>query len=139
MSAGLLIVTHNLIGTELLKAATAMLGGCPLRAKTLAIGLQDDRDEQIAATQGIAATLDEGDGLLVLTDLYGSTPSNIANTLSGRHRVRILSGANLPMLVRVLNYAHLPLNELANKALSGGIDGVILWPETEGAPQRMTR
>lgn len=128
MSAGILIVTHNAIGAEMLKAAMAMLGGCPLSAKALSIELHDERDKMIAIAQSLAARLDEGDGLLVLTDLYGSTPSNIANSLGERHRVRVLSGVNLPMLVRALNYATLPLDELADKALRGAHDGVMLCP-----------
>lgn len=131
MSAAVLLVTHNAIGSELLKAATAVLGRCPLRADALAVGLDDERDRMIAVAHELAADLDEGDGLLVLTDLYGSTPSNIANALAGRHRVRVLTGVNLPMLVRALNYAQLPLDELARKALSGAQDGVVLCSETD--------
>ncbi|MEY6432789.1 PTS fructose transporter subunit IIA [Thioalkalicoccus limnaeus] len=130
MSAGLLLVTHNGIGAELLRVATGMLGGCPLRAEALAVGHDDERDDMLATARAMAALLDEGDGLLVLTDLYGSTPSNIAHSLGGQHRVRVLSGVNLPMLVRALNYAPLPLDELAAKALSGAHDGVMLCPNT---------
>jgi len=130
MSAGILLVTHNAIGAELLAAATSMLGGCPLRAQALAIGPDDERDHMIHVAQLIAARLDDGDGLLVLTDLYGSTPANIARALCERHRTRVLSGVNLPMLVRVLNYAPLALDDLAAKALSGARDGVMLYPES---------
>ncbi|MBK1731571.1 PTS sugar transporter subunit IIA [Thiococcus pfennigii] len=128
MSAGILLVTPYGIGAELLRAATTMLGGCPLRARALAIGPLDDRDRMIAAAESLAADLDDGEGLLVLTDLFGSTPCNIANALGAKHRVRVLSGVNLPMLVRVFNYASLPLDELAAKALSGAQDGVVLCP-----------
>jgi PTS system ascorbate-specific IIA component len=128
MSAGILLVTHCAIGTELLKAATAVLAGCPLRATALQINLEDERDAMIDAAHRLATKLDDGDGLLVLTDLYGSTPSNIANALASRHRVRVLTGVNLPMLVRALNYAALPLEQLADKALAGGHDGLVLCP-----------
>ena len=50
--------------------------------------------------------LDEGYGVLVLTDLYGSTPSNIAHQLMDRHRINIISGTNIPMLLRILNYQY---------------------------------
>ena len=60
----------------------------------------------------------------VLTDMYGSTPSNIACRLTGTH-TKVVAGINLPMLIRVLNYPRLTLTELAEKALSGGRDGIM--------------
>ena len=83
------------------------------------------------ATRGgpcILDQLDEGDGVLVLTDAYGSTPSNIACRLGARRQVAVVTGLNLPMLLRVLNYPALPLDELKEKAVSGGRDGVLLVP-----------
>ena len=62
----------------------------------------------------------------MLTDLYGSTPSNIAASLASRGKVRIVSGLNLPMLVRVLNYPGDDLPSLADKAMSGGNRGILL-------------
>ncbi len=62
--------------------------------------------------------------MVILTDLYGATPSNIAASLSGQHATRAVSGVNLSMLIRVLNYPELSLDELAEKARSGGIDGI---------------
>jgi mannose PTS system EIIA component len=73
-----------------------------------------------------ADILDEGDGVLVLTDLYGSTPANLAVALGQRREhVRVLAGVNLPMLVRALSYAVLDLDQLVDKALDGGRDGVL--------------
>lgn len=128
MSAGILLVTHCEVGSELLKAATEVLAGCPLRADTLAVNLDDERDQMIRTAHKLAAALDDGDGLLVLTDLYGSTPSNIARSLGDRHQVRVLSGVNLAMLMRAFNYATLPLDELTKKALDGAREGVVLCP-----------
>lgn len=62
----------------------------------------------------------------VLTDMFGSTPSNVAIRVARGANARVIAGANLPMLIRVLNYQHLPLTELVNKALSGGHDGILL-------------
>ena len=69
--------------------------------------------------------LDHGQGVLILTDIYGSTPSNIACALSTKENVRIISGINLPMLIRVLNYPNLELDELVLKAISGGQEGIM--------------
>lgn len=126
MSVGLLLITHNHIGSELLTTATRMLGRCPLEAMALAVVESDDPDGLREQALRYAEDLDEGSGVLVLTDLFGSTPSNVAAELCGKPNVRILSGVNLPMLVRVLNYHRLELAELAEKALSGGHDGLFL-------------
>lgn len=128
MSVGLLLITHAGIGAELLAAATRMLGCCPLRAETMAVGNGDDPERMGAQARDCARSLDAGDGVLVLTDLFGSTPANIAAGLCGQGRTRILTGVNLPMLVRVLNYPELSLDAIANKALSGARDGVLECP-----------
>jgi PTS system ascorbate-specific IIA component len=125
VSVGLLLITHAGIGAELLAAATRMLGSCPLRAEALAVGNADDPERMGARARDCAHALDTGDGVLVLTDLFGSTPANIAAGLCGAGRTRILSGVNLPMLVRVLNDPQLPLDAMAEKALSGARDGVL--------------
>lgn len=126
MSVGLLLITHNHIGAELLATATRMLGNCPLEATALAVVESDDPERLRERAIRCAEELDEGSGVLVLTDLFGSTPSNVAVGLSDRPNVRILSGVNLPMLVRVMNYHGLELAELAEKALSGGHDGLFV-------------
>lgn len=131
MSVGLLIITHNLIGAELLDAAHTMMGHDPLIAHTLAVDPDDAPDELDAQAEALRNQLDQGEGVLVLTDAYGSTPSNVANRLKARGRVRVVSGVNLPMVVRVLNYAALDLDALADKARSGGRDGIIVCDEQE--------
>jgi PTS system ascorbate-specific IIA component len=108
-----------------------MLGGCPLAADTLSVEEESERDQLQALALRMLQRLDEGDGVLVLTDLYGSTPANIARALGSRRSVRVLTGINLPMLVRVLNYPDLPLAEIAIKAESGGRDGVLACSESD--------
>ena len=126
MSVGLLLITHNDIGSSLLETAARMLGGCPINARTLAVRDDSARDLLADRARNMAQDLDSGDGVLVLADLFGSSPANIANSLQGAGRIRVLTGVNLPMPVRVLNYPNLPLAEMADKALSGGRDGVLL-------------
>lgn len=125
MSIGLLIITHNQIGAELLDTAVNMLGYCPLLAETLAIRTDSNPDRVRARAAELTEELDQGDGVLVLTDMFGSTPSNIATSLRCTGRVTVVSGINLPMLVRVLNYPHLSLDSLTAKALTGGSDGIL--------------
>jgi PTS system ascorbate-specific IIA component len=128
MTVGLLLITHNDIGAALLGAASRMLGECPLQARALAV-TEDLEPEQLRSqAREIAEEIDTGEGILVLTDMFGSTPSNIANGLQIDSGRRVLAGVNLSMVVRVLNYPALPLSDLAAKALSGGRDGVLICP-----------
>jgi mannose PTS system EIIA component len=70
--------------------------------------------------------LDQNRGVLVITDLYGATPGNIACRLLGRSDIQVVTGLNLPMLLKVANYAHEDLETLTQKALLGGKNGIIL-------------
>lgn len=126
MSVGLLIITHGQLGPALLKSATDILGCCPLDARTLEAPGNCNPDTILEQARAAIDTLDSGEGVLVLTDLFGSTPSNIACRLQQSHKANIIAGINLPMLVRVLNYPSLHLDELTHKAISGGRDGVML-------------
>ncbi|TQV64886.1 MAG: PTS fructose transporter subunit IIA [Halothiobacillaceae bacterium] len=127
MRAGVLIIAHNHIGQQLLETATDMLNRCPVQVRSLEVMQDDDPVDLLARARRLLADIDQGAGVLVLTDMYGSTPSNIAHRLSDHDQqaVRVLSGINLPMLVRALNYAELHLDELAQKALSGGREGIL--------------
>ncbi|MDD3517400.1 MAG: PTS fructose transporter subunit IIA [Chromatiales bacterium] len=126
MPVGLLLITHNHIGEDLLATARSMLRDIPLETACLAVSQTEDPDAVLAHAAQLRARLDDGHGVLVLTDMYGSTPSNIANRLTDRPDTRVIAGISLPMLVRVLNYPELPLHDLVNKALSGGHDGILL-------------
>jgi PTS system ascorbate-specific IIA component len=126
MSIGVLIITHSAIGPALLETASKMLGRCPLVIETLSVTNGGDVELMREQAHGMVRELDQGDGVLVLTDMYGSTPSNIAAGLQKDGKINVVAGINLPMLVRVLNYPVLDLATLAEKALSGGRDGILL-------------
>ena len=125
MSVGLLLITHNDLGSALLETATKMLGSCPLLAETLAVTESVDLDLLRAQSRRMLEDLNRGQGVLVLTDMFGSTPANVATGLQQEGAVAVVAGVNLPMLVRVLNYPQLELQALSDKAISGGRDGVI--------------
>jgi PTS system mannose-specific IIA component len=126
MTTGLLLITHGDLGHDMLDVATAILGGCPLEVQALAVHGSSDPDQVYAEASRACAELDHGAGVLVLTDLYGSTPSNISTRLVEQHNVNVISGVSVPMLLRVLNYPRLGLDELGDKAVSGAHDGVII-------------
>jgi len=126
VNVGILLITHGNIGAVLLQSAIEVLGVCPLQTSTLSAPADCDPDRVLRDASEAANRLDTGDGVLVLTDLYGSTPSNIACRLhEQQHTVRVVSGVNLPMLIRVLNYPGMGLDELTHKAVTGGRDGVL--------------
>jgi PTS system mannose-specific IIA component len=126
MSVGLLLITHNYIGDELLKTAIATLNSCPMSARILRVASHHDPDVLLAQAHILVKQVNSGAGVLVLTDIYGSTPSNIATRLLDNEPVIVVTGVNLPMLIRVLNYAKLSLPELAGKAVSGGSEGIVM-------------
>jgi len=130
MSVGLLIITHNGIGNSLIKTAVSIIGHCPLEVEIISVPLNCNPQRQNDKAVKLASKLDSGDGVLILTDLYGATPSNIARSVNTARAVNLeksmlISGVNLPMLVRILNYPELDLKTMAQKALSGGQQGVI--------------
>lgn len=124
MTVGVLIISHDGIGHAMHETAVAALGGCPVEARLLSASRDCDPDSLAGHAAELVAQIDDGDGVLVLTDLYGSTPSNVARRLVGSRHVRVVAGLNLPMLIRVLNYPRLPLDALVAKAVSGGLDGI---------------
>jgi len=128
MSVGVLIITHEGIASAILETAVNILGECPLPVEVLPAARDCDTEALRRRVEEKVDALDDGDGVLVLLDIYGSTPSNVACSAADQKRMRIVSGVNLPMLVRVFNYPDLTLPELAEKALSGGRDGVFACP-----------
>lgn len=126
MTTGLLLITHDQIGNAVIESATNMLGMCPMLLEVVSVTTGCRPDAMMEMALAAIDRLNQGGGVLVLTDMYGSTPSNIANRLVGLEQVRVVAGLNLPMLVRVLNYPRLELEELAQKAVSGGREGIFV-------------
>lgn len=127
MGVGVLLMTHEAVGQALVSAARHVMPKLPLRVDTVEVPAQADPDAMRTLTARHARALDQGDGVLVLADLYGATPCNIGLSLGGLGlRLRCVSGLNLPMLLRVLNYADKSLDELAEIAASGGRSGILI-------------
>ena len=125
---GILIVAHGAFGEALIHSASHVLGKRPLRVRQVGITVHDDPDAILPQAQELVRQLDEGDGVLVLTDMLGATPSNIAARLAAPGRVEVVAGVNLPMLVRALTYRKEPLDVVVGKAVSGGMEGVTKMP-----------
>jgi PTS system ascorbate-specific IIA component len=124
MSVGILLVTHNDIGTSLIYSLEEILGTLPLPIKALPVRIGGEPMSYCYHLEQLYMTVNEGHGVLVLTDIFGATPCNIACHLIENYRVRVVCGVNLPMLIKIMNYPSADLDTLANKALSGGTQGI---------------
>lgn len=123
---GLLLITHGNLGNDLLDAVKGILSDCPMASASLAVDANSDPDQLFETAGRLCDNLDDGGGVLILTDLYGSTPSNIANRLIDERNASVVSGANLPMLLRILNYPDTSLDALCEKAANGARDGIVV-------------
>jgi PTS system mannose-specific IIA component len=129
MSVALLIITHAPFGEAALEATFGTLGTLPVPTRILDIQPDCDLEQERHHARSLLKELDQGDGVLLLTDLYGATPSNIACSLmGGEHQLILVSGLNLAMLIRVMNYAEEDLPGLADKAVNGGRGGIYRYP-----------
>ena len=122
---GILLITHGALGEALLRAAAHTLGRQPARAEHVGVGAADAPEALLARGREALARVDDGSGVLVLTDMFGATPANVAAKLLQNGKVEGLSGANLPMLVRALAHREEPLAEVVQKARAGGAEGVV--------------
>ena len=125
---GILLVSHGAFGESLIHCASHVLGKRPLYVRQLGVTVHDDPEEILPTARDLIRFLDKGQGVLVMTDIYGATPSNIASKLLEPGRVEGIAGVNLPMLIRALTYRDEPLEMVVAKALSGGTEGVTRMP-----------
>ncbi len=126
MSVGLLLITHKNVASILLETSKQILNTCPLATQVLEVPLDAPVAEALTQAKNLMFSLDSGNGVLILTDIFGGTPANIGKHLCGDFDCKLVSGINLPMLIRILNYPQLNLESMALKAVSGGHDGIIL-------------
>lgn len=130
---GILIIAHGTLGESLLHCASHILGSRPRQLAQIGITPEDDPQLILPQAIKLMRTLDSGQGVLVLTDIFGGTPSNIAARLLIPGKVEGASGVNLPMLIRALTYRNEALATVMAKALSGGKEGVVHMPAAEQA------
>jgi mannose PTS system EIIA component len=128
---GILIIAHGTLGESLLHCASHIMGSRPRQLAQ--IGITPQVDPQVILPQAIRLSrgLDSGSGVLILTDIFGGTPSNIASHLLIPGKIEGASGVSLPMLIRALTYRNESLATVVEKALSGGIEGVVHMPPPE--------
>lgn len=127
MSVAILLLTHAGLGSALIGAARGVIGALPLTVNCAEFANGDDPAAYAHRAAKAMRDLDQGDGVLLLTDLYGATPSNTAAQIGHQGTpTRRVSGVNLPMLLRILNYPEQPLDEMLATAASGARSGVVI-------------
>ncbi len=127
MSVRLLLITHNLIGQELIETATSILGdsSLPIRFVSIPTSLEPgDLGAYADQVKDVIGELISDQGILILTDIFGATPANLAGYFAAGLKIKVVSGLNLPMLIRVLNYNEQGLDRLAAIAIEGARTGI---------------
>ncbi len=127
MSCAILVITHNGIGQALIDTAASMMSEKTIEVNCLSIPANlkpEDLGFYADQVRDKIRYLSTNHGVLILSDICGATPNNLARYFAEQEDIRIISGLNLPMLVRVVNYRDKPLSELASIALEGGHKGI---------------
>ena len=122
---GLFLLTHSSLGESLIQCACHVLNHRPRQMVQLGVAAQDDPLDALPLAREMLKLVDSGDSVLILTDIFGATPSNIAMKLLAPGRIEGLAGVNLPMLLRAINYREKGMKTLLEKTVGGGRDGVI--------------
>ncbi len=136
MNTGILIIAHTPLASALREC---VLHVYPEAAQgVLALDVLPDAAPEVSrqAAQALLTQLN-APNVLVLTDLFGATPCNVAQKVVDGVRTKLVAGVNLPMLLRTVNYRHEPVDVLVTRALSGGAQCIMQVAVT--APQNQTR
>ena len=121
----MLIVAHGNFGDSLIQCASYVLGQRPEQLESLDLSACDDPGEMLERARAQIARMDQGKGVLILTDVYGATPCNTVCQLIQHEHVEAVAGANLPMLLKALTYRNEDLSQLIRKAVQGGQGGIM--------------
>jgi PTS system ascorbate-specific IIA component len=122
---GLFLVTHTTYGESLIQCACHVLNKRPPQILQIGIAAQDDPLDALPVAQKLLRLVDTGRGVLVMTDVFGATPANLAMKLLEPGRIEGIAGVNLPMLLRALTYRDKDMETLIARAVAGGRDGVL--------------
>jgi len=122
---GIFLITHGTFGESLVQNVCHVLNKRPPQFSQLGVFAQDDPLDILPMARLLLKEVDSGEGVLILTDILGATPANLALKLINPGRVEAISGVSLPMVLRALTYRKHGMETILRKAVSGGHDGVI--------------
>jgi len=126
---GILIIAHETLGDSLIACASHMLSTKPEQLEALSVNVDEDPGELLEKAKTMANKLNTGSGVLVLSDMVGGTPCNIATKLVGISNAEGLSGLNLPMLIVALSNRELPMAYCLEKTIASGRESIIHFTE----------
>jgi len=124
----IIILAQENMANGLISAIEHVLGHRPPSLDVQPIDYHASPEALSQALSGRVNHVNQGHGVLILADVYGSSHTNAACTLLRPGSIELVSGVNVPMLLRVLSHRKLPLSDLVRKALSGGTDGIVRAP-----------
>ncbi len=122
---GILLITHGSLGESLIQCACHVMNRRPPQILQMGVSGQDDPLDALPLARQLLGLVDSGDGVLILTDILGATPANIAAKLLEPGRIEGVAGANLPMLLRTITYRERSMDILVKKAVAGACEGVV--------------
>jgi mannose PTS system EIIA component len=122
---GILLITHGSYGEALVQNACHVLNKRPAQLNQLGVAAQDDPLDLLPLARQMLSVVDNGQGALILTDIFGASPSNLSLKLLKPGSIEGIAGVNLPMLLRALTYRERGMEILLTRAIAGGRDGVI--------------
>lgn len=122
---GILLITHDTLGEALLQCACHVLNKRPGQLMQLGVAAGDDPNDLLPLARKMLELVDSGEGVLILTDIYGASPANLAAKLLDPGHVEGIAGVNLPMLLRALSYRDKDMATLVKRTTGGGRDGVL--------------
>ena len=124
MSTALFFITHEGIASNLLKTGEAIVQKPNDNLSFIEVPMDSAIDKTINSIESKIKQLTLDEGIFFITDIYGSTPGNIAQQLASKYKTHLITGVNLPMILRLLNYRNEPAENLLQKALEGAHHGI---------------
>jgi PTS system ascorbate-specific IIA component len=122
---GILLITHDTLGEALLQCACHVLNKRPAQLLQLGVAAGDDPNDLLPLAKNMLKLVDTGEGAVILTDIYGASPANLAGKLLQPGKIEGIAGVNLPMLLRAVSYRDKGMETLLSRATGGGRDGVL--------------
>lgn len=137
MSNTIFIIAHAPLAQALRECAMHVYAECAPTVLALDVQASAEPEDTLDQAQALLAHVPRDEGLLVLTDIFGATPANVAQKIVQARDAQLIAGVNVPMLFRSVCYRHEPLDVLVSRALSGGTQGVM--QVAISAPQTQTQ
>ncbi|THB65957.1 MAG: PTS sugar transporter subunit IIA [Gammaproteobacteria bacterium] len=124
MSVGVILLTHGHIGRSILEVCNFIYGSVPLTIEDISVTADDTPETIESKLETSFAKTNSPDGVIILTDIFGATPFNIANRIITGEKVKILTGINLQMLLKIFNFNDLDIEELSEKICNAGKNSI---------------